>query len=419
MELMQITKNRSCERPGFTRLSADIFFDKGKEVRNYWIEFPSLYHDEIATDGNSWLILMSAMAAINGEDVTVRFPVDPYLLENIKALRREWHAWNKRWKITQFDCPDLVPLQRAGQRTGMYFSGGVDSFYSLLRNDKEPNNEGDATGCITDLITVWGFEISLAKAGEFARLEKHIKCVADQFNKNHLTAITNIRSFNDKFSRLWIPVGHAGTLGFIAYALQGRFREIVIASTMPYGTLKPYGSHSLTENLLSSKALRIVHDGAIADRTQKVRRVALSDEALKVLHVCLRKDEGEDGTSRHLNCSGCEKCVLTMAALDLAGQKGKGISFDWSNYSIESLGRQLIKRAPHLPFWRELSAMARAQSREDIADAITRAIRKSRPFWLVSDAEEWLKRKCPFFNRNKKLFQKMKRTFYGQFRMRA
>ncbi|MDD5586666.1 MAG: hypothetical protein PHY92_06905 [Alphaproteobacteria bacterium] len=419
MDLININKSRSFERADFTRLSADVVFERSKETRTYWIEFPSEYHDEISTDGNCWLILLNALAAINGEDITIRQPVDPYLLENIKSLRREWHAWNKSWKITNFNCPNLVSLERTGRNTGMFFSGGIDSFYSLLRNNKEPNDEGDATGCVTDLITVWGFEINLTMAGEFARLKRHIENVAEVFQKNHIVAITNIRSFDDDFAKLWIPVGHSGTLGFVGYALQGRFREIVIGSTMPYGMLKPYGSHALTDTLMSSKALRVFHDGAIAKRTQKTERVAFSGEALKIIHVCLRKDEGKDGTSSYLNCSACEKCVLTMAALDLSGKKGKAASFDWSNYSAAALGEQLIRRGPLYHLWHELHEAAKAQNRPDIAAAIAKAIRKSRPFWILSDAEDWMKRNYSFVTKNKKTLQKIKRAFYAAFHMRA
>lgn len=418
MRLDNIAKSKSPERPHFTRLSADIFFEKNKKTQNYWIEFSSEYNHEIATDGNCWLILLSAMAALNGEDVTIQAAVDPYLLENVKALRREWRAWNKAWKITDFNCPNLVPMKRAGQKTGLFFSGGIDSFYSLLRNNSEPNDEGDATGTVTDLITVWGFEIDLSLQGEFERLNRHIKNAAEAFNKNHLVAITNIRAFNDDFANIWVPVGHSGSLGFVAYALQGRFKEVVIGSTVPYGTLKPCGTHSLTDTLMSSKVLRILHDGAIANRTKKVLRVAMSGKALENLHVCLRNDEGNDGTSRHFNCSACEKCVITMAALDLAGKKDIAPNFNWSNYSVNALSKKFIIHGPLYHMWKELRDSARA-TRPDIAKAISTAINNSRPFWILSKTEYWAKRKFPFILRNKEKFKKLKRTFYKTLGMRA
>jgi len=419
VELVNVNKAPSPERPDFTRLSADIIFEKNRETRNYWIEFPARYHDEIPVDGNCWLLLMNAFAALYGEDVTIREAVDPYLLENIKGLRREWHALNKNWKLTNFNCPNRVPLERAGQKTGMFFSGGIDSFYTLLRNDGEPNDEGDAGGRVTDLMTVWGFEIGLTMPGEFERMTAHIQNAAETFQKNHIVAITNIKSWNDDFTDLWIPVGHSGSLGFVAYALQKRFREIAIGSTIPYGMIKPYGTHALTDTLMSSKALRIFHDGAIANRSAKTQRVAVSDKALGILHVCLRKEDGNDGTSAHANCAMCEKCVLTMAALDLAGKRGQAPSFDWSKYSVSALERKYIIYGPLYHLWVELRDAARAQNRPDIAGAITKAIRRSRPFWILTITEYWLKRRFSFIMKNKKTFQKIKRAFYAAFRMKA
>jgi len=419
VELKNVTKAFSPEREGFSRLSADVFFEKTGKTRNYWIEFPAEHHDEISTSGNCWLILLSAMAALNGETVKIELPVDPYLLENIKALRREWRALNKRWMITGFDCPNLKPLERSGQRTGAFFSGGIDSFYTLLRNDKEPNDEGDATGSIDDLITVWGFDIPLDMPEEFAHLEEIIKNTARVFRKKHIVAITNIRSFDDDFSGIWIPVGHSGSLGFVAYALQKRFREIVIGSTVPYGKLKPFGSHSLTEGLMSSKALRVLHDGAIADRAEKTRRVAMSDEALEIMHVCIRKEHEKNGGPAQLNCSACEKCVLTMAMLDIHGKKGKPANFDWSKYSIAAVESQFVRPGPLLYLWTELRETAREHNRPDIASAVTKAIRRSQPFWIANFIERLIRKYFPLVTKNKKTFRKIKKAFYALFGMVA
>src|SRR6185369_5970784 len=55
---------------------------------------------------------------------------------------------------------------------------------------------------------------------------------------------------------------------------------------------------------------QIVHDGAEASRTEKVRCIAKNQEALDWLRVC-----GNDTVD--YNCGSCEKCLRTMMSLRL------------------------------------------------------------------------------------------------------
>lgn len=196
-------------------------------------------------------------------------------------------------------------MARTAQKTGAFFSGGIDSYHSLLRNNESLNNEGDATDAITDLISIHGFDIPLTSYDQFLLLQHHLEASARAFNKNHLVAISNVRTFNDVYDKVWQDIAHGSALFFVAYGLSARFKEIVIVSSYQYGAMHPNGSHPLVDSLFSSKALRIVHDGAISKRIEKVRRVAQSKVALAGLHVCPNK-RGDEAFS-HLNCSRCER----------------------------------------------------------------------------------------------------------------
>lgn len=86
MRLMDIKKGPSPERPEFVRLSGEVLFERDQSSRVYWVEYPAVYADEISTDGNPLVILMNLLAASMGEDIAIDHPVDPYLVEHLKAV---------------------------------------------------------------------------------------------------------------------------------------------------------------------------------------------------------------------------------------------------------------------------------------------------------------------------------------------
>lgn len=393
MRLRDVKKGPSPERPEFVRLSGEVLFERDRSSRVYWVDYPIAYADEISTDGNSWLILMNLLAASFGEDITVDHPVDPYLLEHLKAVRREWHAWDQQWKLTRFVCTNLQTMARAGQKTGAFFSGGIDSYHSLLRNNESPNNEGDAAEAITDLVTVHGFDIPLASYDHFRSLQHHLEAAARSLNKTHLVAITNVRTFEDVYDKVWQGIAFGSALAFIAYGLSLRFKEVIVASSYQYGFLEPNGSHPLTDSLFSSKALRIVHDGAISNRVEKTNRIARSRVALSGLHVCPNKRGDE--TFSHLNCSICEKCQRTMVTLDLFNAKSDAVTFDWSQYTMQGISRNYIKHRASAQFYEEIYTAAMELGRLDIARAIRQSLRRTYVFRFLGDVEDWTVQRFP------------------------
>jgi hypothetical protein len=393
MRLAAVVKSPSPVRPGFVRLSGDIVFDRDNSTRVYWVEYPEACAAEIADDGNCWLALMTLLAASSGEDVTIHLPIDPYLLTHLRAVQREWHGWDRKWKVTKFDCPNLKSLARTGQKTGAFFSGGIDSYDSILRNSGTPNDEGDATEAITDLISVHGMDIPLNLERHFDAINRHLEAAARAFKKTHLVVITNIRTLEDVYDDAWQEIAFGSALAFVAYGLSRRFKEVVIASSHEYGLLKPNGSHPLTDSLFSSKALRIVHDGAVSTRVEKTERVARSPVALAHLHVCQNKRGGE--TFANLNCSICEKCQRTMVTLDLLNAKHGAMTFDWSRYSVQGVSKNYIKLRASAGYYEEIQLAAVERGREDIARAVRHSLRRTTLFRFLGDMENWLLKRFP------------------------
>ena len=105
---------------------------------------------------------------------------------------------------------------------------------------------------------------------------------------------------------------HGIALAAVAHVLAPAFGEVLVGATHSYGDMFPWGSNPLSDPMLSSDRVRLLHDGADADRVEKIIAVAESDVALRHLRVCW---ENRDGT---YNCGQCPKCIRSQVALRIA-----------------------------------------------------------------------------------------------------
>jgi hypothetical protein len=218
---------------------------------------------------------------------------------------------------------------------GAFFSGGIDSFYTLLKHRNE----------ITTLIFMHGFDIQLDKHEFRKRAFKSVREVAAAFNKDLVEVETNLPESLEKISSSFIPAGgdaHGAVLASIALLLSPQLKKVYIPASTPYYVLDPWGSHVLLDPLWSTEDVEIVHDGCEATRIQKAALVAQSDVALKNLRVCLFKP------SEGLNCEQCEKCLRTMAELRAVGALDRCSSFR-SQLDLRTFSK--IKIEKHLLYY--------------------------------------------------------------------
>ncbi len=127
----------------------------------------------------------------------------------------------------------------------------------------------------------------------------------------------------------------------------------------------------MTDRLLGSRGLRVVHEGASFNRVEKMALVGGSDVALEALHVCWQ-------ALSHGNCSDCAKCLRTMAALDLLGAAEKAKTFDWSGYSMKKLGKVWLSDELRLGYFSLVAKEAEKRGRTDILKAVSKSIKYSR-----------------------------------------
>ena len=247
----------------------------------------------------------------------MRGAVSGQLMQSLPLLQAIYQEWNSELSIISVDSSGLDLLaekEGSARRVSLFFSLGVDSFYSLLKNNRD--HPGDEK-TIDDLLFVRGLDIAIddPKVDDlFGMSVLNAKRVADQFRKTLLVASTNLRHFTNRFVS-WGKICRrkAAARRVSRLALGDRFTEVHIASTYDWDHLMPWGSHPKLDPLWSNGKVFLSHDGCEATRLDKTRLVAEHPIALETLRVCY---ENPDSL---YNCGRCRKCLRTMVELQRCG----------------------------------------------------------------------------------------------------
>ncbi len=292
-----------------------------------WVE-----SDASLADTPEWSIpLRLVRAVVDGEALNLG-RVSPLLAGNLETIRDIYAAW--------IDGGERIPLsfEPSGDTAvgangvSLFFSGGVDSFYSLIKHRDEVDN----------LVLIHGFDVPLADTKTFALAEAQAVEAARLFGKRLIVVRTN-----SHFEQPGVPGGwviyHGAVLAAIAQALAPNHGKMYIASSYSYANLHPWGSHPLLDPLWSTEAVQIVHDGG-ETRMDKLRTLVQFPEALARLRVCWEN-------LGSYNCCHCEKCVRTMLGL-------RALGVDRCAAFPDTLTPELVRQQPIDPhcvhLWREL-----------------------------------------------------------------
>jgi hypothetical protein len=240
-----------------------------------------------------------------GADLRIEgLSLSPLWLSNAKQLMNYFSAWWGYTPITISSDTDWCPSVEtpSDQHTGLFFTGGVDSFYSLLFPKEQ----------IHDLVYVQGFDVGV---NDLKRLEdtcQHLAQVATETGHRLILLKTNLREHPLIRAMDWTKA-HGGALASAGYTLPGVGR-MIISSCDSGAFIVPMGTHPETDPLWSNDQLVLVHQGTEVSRRRKVKAIADDPLVMRHLRVCW-KNAGQPG-----NCCRCEKCVRTMLILDSHGK---------------------------------------------------------------------------------------------------
>ncbi|OGL40512.1 MAG: hypothetical protein A2043_08035 [Candidatus Schekmanbacteria bacterium GWA2_38_9] len=297
--------------------------------------------------------LLPAMKA----DGSLRITGDvfPKLLESIPRIQEIFHVWDRSFQKISVEAKTKntsESVTNTDRGVGCFFTGGVDSFYTLLKNRNE----------ITKLIFVHGFDIRLDDTLLRAKVSQAIRDIASKLHKQLIEVETNLREFSD----CYVPwkLYHGAALASVALLLSPQLKKVYIAASISYTNLLPTGSHPILDPLWSTEETEIVHDGCEATRIEKVEQIALNDIALKSLRVCWENRQGA------YNCCQCEKCLRTMVSLRIAGVLERCTTFK-RPLDLEALARVEISNPLNIPSYKEnLEAVKRLGNDPALAKAL-------------------------------------------------
>ena len=393
-----------------TRLTAEVLLESRGERRQFWIAVPAQYVDFINTSGDPWLVLMAAYAMLLGEDVEIDAGVDSVLVRNTRVLISVWEQWYPQLRSPELRLETIVENQaRGGTASAAFFTGGVDSFFTFLRN--YPGRLDRAAGglCELDFLVhlinlnsrdVSGISLDAAMHGERVAIESaYCDRIEAEFKVPVIKLANNFMSFDDEFFDWHVPLGLGPVLGAHANALSHGFARVLIAGTYAIPQLMPSGSHPIVDPLFSTSRMQVVHDGATFNRLEKTEYIVRHDQVLKYLNVCAHPIERNDGV---VNCSRCGKCTRAMVSLDVLNKRNsEAPTFDWTKYDPSNLLNHFVR--PDVRLLPELGAFARQHGREDVARMTERALQKSRPFRGLAVVEQFVRRRFPDFARRHRM----------------
>lgn len=281
----------------------------------------------------------------------------------IFQLYARWYGYQRQPKVY---APERTSSHAAGAgRTLLFFSGGVDSCYSLV----------EARAQLHALVTIVGADLRPENREGAEWVAGLGRRFAQQFDLPSIIIHTAARR---RFDRMvtWDHF-HGPFLAGVAQMLAPEYARSLIASNYGgAGLTMPWGTHPDHEPRYSTAAMQVEHH-LPQTRIVKIRRLWEAG-LVKDLRVCIRPI-GET------NCGVCVKCIYLRFALQLLGgptavAQGAFARTDRDNFHMINQGS--------VEFWMGLRELAVERGNHALAERIRGVyeafeLRRTRPRpWL-------------------------------------
>lgn len=352
---LHITSLRSERRNGTERVSAKV------GSHRLWFESDGF---ELSDRPEVFLTAFFIPALHTGTPLFIDEAVRPAWIEQTKRLLPIYNRW---WNYSPHhplhqsnprsqpgDGRPERPDSSFAHRTAQCFTGGIDSFYSLLCGTHDASH----------LLYVHGFDIPIDDHERLSAFKPSLHAAADATGATPITVRTNMREhpFFDCVS--WERTHGAG-LAAAGMVLANHIDALVIPSSYAYEDATPWGSHWDTDPLWTAPDhLRIIHDDATLNRRDKILELAREPLVQRHLRVCWRN------LSATGNCSRCEKCLRTMATLEVGGHLP-----DYHRvFDVDTPLSEHLDALPSLP--RHLTFIWRDLATREVSPATRAAIRR-------------------------------------------
>ena len=227
-----------------------------------------------------------------------------------------------------------------GNETAAFFSGGADSFDTLIAHAEEH----------PALITLFGSDVKLTDTEGWKLVNRHALDTAKQFQCKNLFITSAFRTFlkEGALHKFVVPLANDGWwhgfqhgIGIIShaapYAYLHKLKTIYIASSFSHKYKFTCASDPTIDNHVRIGKCVTIHDGYDFSRQDKIRRICDFKRRTGLpiqLRVCWQSSGGQ-------NCCACEKCYRTICGILAEGENPT--DFGFPSYSLEKL-RQDFQR---------------------------------------------------------------------------
>lgn len=353
-----IARGRAAARDGVLRLEAlvggaPVYFEYSGAV-----PFRELSGDPFVAPA-----MVHAMAQRQCIALDDALPVSCVLragLEEYQELYLHWYQPLHRVAI----APNPARIGGPASNTvALFFSGGVDAHYSLLRHRDD----------ITHLVLCLGLDIPQQEQARWERVRAVAARVAADQGMQLVTVDTNVKA------ALEHPTfdNHGTVLTSTVLGLD--FDRLIVPATLDYAWLQLYGSHPLIDSVLHTVQTRVQHDGLVA-RSLKIRRLVEAGVDLSDLRVCNRFTD--------YNCGSCEKCLRTMVALELLDARVDAFP---PLRNGEPIDRLPVLQQYWNVYWEDLLRLAQEVGHAEFIRAISALLRRYHRWRAVHDLDAaWL-----------------------------
>ena len=154
-------------------------------------------------------------------------------------------------------------------RLNDFFSGGLDSFYTVLKNLEREKGENRIQHLLyVETPDVKQYEAQNENLKNQRIIENRLSQICDRLRLKPMLITTNLRAVTP-YGVKW-EMHHGSFYASVALSLDSFFKKVYIASTYTYATVFPWGSHPLLDPLWSNGSVELIHDGCEASRAQKI-----------------------------------------------------------------------------------------------------------------------------------------------------
>ncbi len=286
------------------------FRETGQEPKVVWFEILGTDPAVFSPRGDAFVLVCLLQSMQRGLPLHVSgCKVSAGLLKNLYEFQMIFSAWYPELSCIEIYAETDETDKTEPQTTNAIaaFSGGVDSMFSIFRQLNENIPHWDYG--VTTALFVRGFDIYISSPKSFNQARVRAESGLKDTTCNLISVNTNVRELYSEWRR-----AHGLCISAALSLFNHRYATGILASTIPYKMLYPFGSNAITDRLLGSDHFKIVHDGAEFDRFEKLQYLSGFQKALPHLRFCYL-----DRTP-HENCGKCQKCVITailMIALAL------------------------------------------------------------------------------------------------------